>query len=142
MKLTNSQELLTRRKEEINKIVKENNVLEVLKYILSYSNTEKFISLSNMLEFRNSLIDKIELDHRWLYTVDGFINLSDFVSDVDNITFVVNFIPRGENGFGYDPIFFVPEIGKTTAEISDEEKNAISHRGKALRSMLARLKES
>lgn len=50
--------------------------------------------------------------------------------------------PRGENGFGYDPIFFVPEIGKTTAEISDEEKNAISHRGKALRSMLAILKQS
>ena len=49
--------------------------------------------------------------------------------------------PRGENGFGYDPIFYVPEIGKTTAEISDEEKNAISHRGKALRSMLAILKE-
>ena len=50
--------------------------------------------------------------------------------------------PRGENGFGYDPIFYVPEIGKTTAEISDEEKNAISHRGKALRSMLAILKQS
>ena len=49
--------------------------------------------------------------------------------------------PRGDNGFGYDPIFYVPEIGKTTAEISDEEKNAISHRGKALRSMLTILKE-
>lgn len=40
---------------------------------------------------------------------------------------------KGENGFGYDPIFFVPELGKTSAEISPEEKNAISHRGKALR---------
>ena len=39
----------------------------------------------------------------------------------------------GENGFGYDPIFFLPEYGKTSAEISGEEKNAISHRGKALR---------
>lgn len=38
----------------------------------------------------------------------------------------------GENGFGYDPIFFVPEFGKTTAELSSEEKNKISHRGKAL----------
>lgn len=41
----------------------------------------------------------------------------------------------GQNGFGYDPIFFLPEYGKTSAEISAEEKNAISHRGKALREM-------
>ncbi len=41
----------------------------------------------------------------------------------------------GANGFGYDPIFFLPEYGKTSAEISPEEKNAISHRGKALRAM-------
>lgn len=40
---------------------------------------------------------------------------------------------RGENGFGYDPIFYVPEYDKTTAELSPEEKNAISHRGRALR---------
>lgn len=39
----------------------------------------------------------------------------------------------GENGFGYDPIFFVPEYGVTTAELTMEQKNAISHRGKALR---------
>ena len=41
----------------------------------------------------------------------------------------------GENGFGYDPIFVLPEYGKTSAEISPEEKNAISHRGKALRAL-------
>ena len=48
----------------------------------------------------------------------------------------------GENGFGYDPIFFLPEYGKTSAEISPEEKNAISHRGKALRAMADLLVES
>ncbi len=47
----------------------------------------------------------------------------------------------GENGFGYDPIFFLPEYGKTSAEISPEEKNAISHRGKALRAMAEYLSE-
>ena len=48
----------------------------------------------------------------------------------------------GENGFGYDPIFFLPEYGKTSAEISEDEKNAISHRGKALRSMQKLLGET
>ena len=43
--------------------------------------------------------------------------------------------PAGENGFGYDPIFYVPQYGKTTAELSMEEKNEISHRAKALREM-------
>ncbi len=46
---------------------------------------------------------------------------------------------KGEHGFGYDPIFFLPERGKTSAEILPEEKNAISHRGKALRKMAALL---
>ena len=42
---------------------------------------------------------------------------------------------KGENGFGYDPIFFLPEYGMTSAQISPEQKNEISHRGKALRMM-------
>jgi XTP/dITP diphosphohydrolase len=42
---------------------------------------------------------------------------------------------RGENGFGYDPIFYLPEYGCTSAELSPEEKNKISHRGKALQQM-------
>ena len=43
--------------------------------------------------------------------------------------------PAGAGGFGYDPILMLPEYGKTSAEITMEEKNAISHRGKALRAM-------
>ena len=47
----------------------------------------------------------------------------------------------GENGFGYDPIFYVPEYGCTTAEMTPELKNELSHRGKALRAMKKILEE-
>ena len=50
--------------------------------------------------------------------------------------------PRGENGFGYDPIFYYPPFGRTTAEASPEEKNAVSHRGNALRVFYDKLKEA
>lgn len=46
------------------------------------------------------------------------------------------YAPRGKNGFGYDPIFFDPEVGRTAAELSREEKMARSHRGKALVELL------
>ena len=45
----------------------------------------------------------------------------------------IGYEEKGENGFGYDPIFYLPEYGCTSAELSMEEKNKISHRGKALR---------
>lgn len=47
--------------------------------------------------------------------------------------------PRGTNGFGYDPIFYVPENACSSAELSPEEKNRLSHRGRALRLMVERL---
>jgi XTP/dITP diphosphohydrolase len=49
--------------------------------------------------------------------------------------------PRGENGFGYDPVFFYPDFGATFAEVSAEAKNAVSHRGRALRALAERLPE-
>lgn len=48
--------------------------------------------------------------------------------------------PAGANGFGYDPILYLPEYGMTSAQLSAEEKNKISHRGKALRAMKEKLK--
>lgn len=47
----------------------------------------------------------------------------------------IGYEEKGENGFGYDPIFYLPEYGCTSAELSMEEKNKISHRGKALRAI-------
>jgi XTP/dITP diphosphohydrolase len=49
--------------------------------------------------------------------------------------------PRGSGGFGYDPLFYIPELGKTMAELNMEEKNKISHRGKALRASLPILRK-
>ena len=61
------------------------------------------------------------------------------VTTVGTIEGRIAYEEKGENGFGYDPIFFVPEFGCTTAELSDEEKNKISHRGNALRAMKEKL---
>ena len=53
----------------------------------------------------------------------------------------IGYEEKGEHGFGYDPIFLVPELGVTTAQLSPDEKNGISHRGRALRAMAECLKE-
>lgn len=49
-------------------------------------------------------------------------------------------VPRGAGGFGYDPHFLLPDLGRTAAELSPEEKHAVSHRGKALRRLIALLR--
>ncbi len=48
--------------------------------------------------------------------------------------------PHGENGFGYDPVFYVPQHGCTSAELTPEQKNALSHRGQAIRQLVSVLK--
>lgn len=53
----------------------------------------------------------------------------------------IAYAPQGEGGFGYDPVFFVPELRKTFAQLTPEEKNAVSHRGNALRAFAGVLKE-
>ena len=53
----------------------------------------------------------------------------------------IAYAPQGEGGFGYDPVFFVPSLKKTFAQLTPEEKNAISHRGKALTAFQAKLEE-
>jgi len=49
--------------------------------------------------------------------------------------------PRGSGGFGYDPHFYLPDLGRTAAELAPHEKHAVSHRGQALRRLLALLRE-
>ena len=59
----------------------------------------------------------------------------------DTVEGVIGWEVKGMNGFGYDPIFYVPEKGRYMAQLSPEEKNQISHRGKALRKMKELLKK-
>lgn len=51
----------------------------------------------------------------------------------------ITFAPRGDHGFGYDPVFEIPSLGLTAAELDGEQKHALSHRGQALRALAARL---
>ena len=53
----------------------------------------------------------------------------------------IAFEPVGEGGFGYDPVFFLPQLKKTFAQLTAQEKNAVSHRGKALRAFQVKLEE-
>ena len=53
---------------------------------------------------------------------------------------VIGHAPRGDNGFGYDPLFELPELGCTSAQLPPEKKNALSHRGDAARKMAARIR--
>ena len=50
--------------------------------------------------------------------------------------------PSGEHGFGYDPLFFIPELNKTMADLTLEEKNTLSHRARALMPMVEWIKEN
>jgi len=54
---------------------------------------------------------------------------------------VIGFEPRGQSGFGYDPVFYIPDLNKTMAELSIQEKNQLSHRGNAARKALEVLRD-
>ena len=63
-----------------------------------------------------------------------------FLVAQETVDGVIADAPRGRNGFGYDPLFFFPARGQTMAELSDAEKDLVSHRGRAARRMIALLR--
>jgi XTP/dITP diphosphohydrolase len=99
--------------------VKNANILERLSGVPKDKRTARFVCAVAAV-----MPDKSTIEVRG--TIEGYIGDA----------------PAGENGFGYDPIFYVDEYGCSTAEMTEEEKNAISHRGKALRAMRMRLYEN
>ena len=63
------------------------------------------------------------------------------IEEEGTIEGIIGYEIKGSNGFGYDPIFYIPELKKYSAELSLEEKNLISHRGKAMRAVKNRIME-
>ncbi len=92
------------------------------------------IKNANLLDRMQGVPDN-ERSARFVCAVAGVLPDGREVSSVATIEGRVAYEEKGKNGFGYDPIFFLPEYGCTSAEISPEEKNKISHRGKALAEM-------
>ena len=74
-----------------------------------------------------------QADRRFHTTITCAFPNGDVLQDDGEVEGTIAFAPMGENGFGYDPVFFVPDKRKTFAQLSAEEKAEISHRGKALR---------
>ena len=99
--------------------VKNNYILDKLKDVPREERSARFVCAIALADAEGNAITKRA-------TIEGYIGYE----------------IRGENGFGYDPIFMVPEYNKTTAELSIEEKNKISHRAKALKAMKEELQKN
>ena len=78
---------------------------------------------------------------RFACAIAAYFPHGEIVTTYDTIEGRIGYEERGNNGFGYDPIFYVPQFNCSTAELSMEQKNAISHRGKALAKMKEIIKE-
>lgn len=99
---------------------------------------QKFTELSRLL-------NNVPLDRRTAHFTCAMVLLrddGDTIEVEEEMHGVLLNVGFGKNGFGYDPIFYVPEYGKTVAQLSFEEKGEISHRGKAIRSLLDKLSAS
>lgn len=98
--------------------IKNSKILEIMKDVKEENRTARFVSvIATAIPNKETITTK--------GTVEG----------------IIGYEIKGENGFGYDPIFYVPEYNMTTAEMTPELKNNISHRGKALRLMKEELKK-
>lgn len=98
------------------------------------------IKNANLIERLNGLVDQ-ERSARFVCVIAAAFPDGSDVTCRGTIEGQIAYESAGENGFGYDPIFYVPEYRCTTAQLSPEQKNEISHRGKALRTMNEILKQ-
>ena len=122
--------------------------------VIDYLNGEpgiysaRYIGEDTSYEIKNqALIDRLkdakgaERSARFVCNIAAVLPDGQVVHTEETMEGLIAETPAGAGGFGYDPILYIPEFGKTSAELSIEEKNQISHRGKALEAMKHKLKE-
>ena len=80
-------------------------------------------------------VEKEQRTARFVCAIAAVLPDKQVLTTVENMEGYIGYAAEGENGFGYDPIFFLDEFGCSSAALSREQKNEISHRGKALRAM-------
>lgn len=98
------------------------------------------IKNNNLLERMEGVPEK-ERSARFVCAMAAVMPDGEIVETEGVMEGIIGYKLAGENGFGYDPIFYLPEFAASSAEISPEQKNAVSHRGKALRMMQEELKK-
>lgn len=96
---------------------------------------------NNNLIRRLSQVPRQQRTARFVCSIAAAFPDGEIITTDGVIEGLIGYEEAGENGFGYDPIFVVPQLGCTTAQLSDEQKNEISHRGKALRKMKEELRK-
>lgn len=122
--------------------------------VIDYLNGEpgiysaRYMGEDTSYEIKNqALIDRLkdakgaERSARFVCNIAAVLPDGQVVHTEETMEGLIAETPAGAGGFGYDPILYIPEFGKTSAELSIEEKNQISHRGKALEAMKHKLKE-
>ncbi len=132
--------------EELNLAIKNNN-LPGLSDKLTYTNEYEKFSAEASLEASKTcggiLYKNGPRSAHYTCAIVFLLDWNRYISAVETMEgTIVNTIEeaRGTGGFGYDPLFYLPQFGKTSAELTADEKNAISHRGKATRLIQAAAK--
>ncbi len=98
------------------------------------------IKNANLIERLEGVPDE-KRTARFVCAIAAVLPNGELLTTLGTVEGRIGYEEKGANGFGYDPIFFLPEFGCTSAELTDEQKNEISHRGKALRAMKELLQE-
>lgn len=101
--------------------------------------TSYHIKNANLIERLSGVPDE-ERSARFVCAIAAVLPDGAVLHSYGTIEGIIGYEEQGENGFGYDPIFYLPEYGCTTAQLAPEVKNELSHRGKALRAMKEQLR--
>jgi XTP/dITP diphosphohydrolase len=109
-------------------------------YSARYAGEDTPYSVKNqMLLDRLKGVEKEKRTARFVCVIAAALPDGSVITTMGTIEGYIGYEPAGENGFGYDPIFYVPEYECSTAQLTMEQKNELSHRGKALRAMKEKL---